>query len=163
MYSSSLFSQITTPTRLSPRSKTLIENILNTDNTEDTISGNILTTISDHLAQFIMYSIEQLKCDNEMDIYKWSFNNFTPKDFQRDLENINWDGVLNIDENKANQSFDRFFNVFETLSDTHAPLKKLTNTEVKLHMKPWLTNGIKTSVRHRDKLYKIFQELRIAS
>ena len=52
--------QITTPTNLSLRSKTLIDNIFTTHNTEDTISGNILTTISGHLARFIFYPIEQL-------------------------------------------------------------------------------------------------------
>ena len=74
---------------MSPRSKTLTDNIFITDNTEDTISGNILPTISDHLAQFILYPMEQLKRDNKMDIYKRSFKNFKPQDFQRDLENIN--------------------------------------------------------------------------
>ena len=69
VYSSSLVPQKTTPTCLSPRSKTLFDNIFTINNTEDTISGKILTTISDHLAQFILYPIEQLKCDNKMDIY----------------------------------------------------------------------------------------------
>ena len=73
VYSSSLVPQITTPSR--PRSKTLTDNIFTTENTEDIISRNILTTISDHLAQFISYPIEQFKCDNGMDIYKRSFKN----------------------------------------------------------------------------------------
>ena len=55
-----------------------------------------------------------------------------------------------------NQSFDRFFNVFEYVLDTHTSLKKFTDTEVKLYLKPWLTNGIMTSVRQKDKLYKKF-------
>ena len=67
---------------------------------------------------------------------KGSFKNFKPQDFQRDLENINLDRTLKIDENQTSQSFDRFFNVFETLLDTRVPLKKLTNTEVKLNLKP---------------------------
>ena len=58
VYLSFLAPQITTRTRLSPRSKTLVDNIFTTDSTEDFISGNILTTISDHLAQFILYPIE---------------------------------------------------------------------------------------------------------
>ena len=66
VYSSSLVPQITTPTRLSPRSKTLIDNIFTTDNTE-----NILTTIFDHLAQFILHPIKQLKRDNKMDMDKF--------------------------------------------------------------------------------------------
>ena len=106
------------------------------------------------MAQFILYPIGQLKRDNKVDIYKRSFKNFKPQDFQRDLENINWDRALKIDENETNQSFDTFFNVFETLLDAHVPLKKLTNKEVKLHLKPWLTIAIMTSIRQRDKLYK---------
>ena len=102
MYSSSLVPQITTHTHLSPRSKTLIDNIFTTDNSEDAISGNILTTISDHLAQFILYPTEQLKRDNKMDIYKRSFKNFKPQDFQRDLQNINWDRALKINKNQTN-------------------------------------------------------------
>ena len=108
------------------------------------------------MAQFILYPIGQLKRDNKVDIYKRGFKNFKPQDFQRDLENINWDRALKIDENETNQSFDTFFNVFETLLDAHVPLKKLTNKEVKLHLKPWLTNGIITSIRQKDKLHKIF-------
>ena len=154
VYSYSLVPKITTPTCFSPRSKTLIDNVF-------TISGYTLTTISDHLAQFIMYLIDQLKRDNKMDIYEWSFKNFKPQDFQRDLENINWDRALKINKNQTIQSFERFFNVLETLLDASAPLKKLTNKEVKLHLKPWLTNGIMTSIRQKDKLYKNFQELMI--
>ena len=106
------------------------------------------------MAQFILYPIGQLKRDNKVDIYKRSFKNFKPQDFQRDLENINWDRALKIDENETNQSFDTFFNVFETLLDAHVPLKKLTNKEVKLHLKPWLTIAIMTSIRQRDKLHE---------
>ena len=58
VYLSFLAPQITARTRLSPRSKTLVDNIFTTDSTEDFISGNIFTTISDHLAQFILYPIE---------------------------------------------------------------------------------------------------------
>ena len=43
VYSSSLIPQITTPTHLSPRSKTLIDKIFTNDNTEDNISGNVLS------------------------------------------------------------------------------------------------------------------------
>ena len=85
-----------------------------TDNTKDAISGNILTTIFDHLAK--------VKCDN----YKRSFKNFKPQDFQKDLEILHGIGFLdNIDKKQTKQSFDRFFNVFETLLVKHAPLKKV--------------------------------------
>ena len=47
MYSSSLLPRITSPTRISTKSKTLIGNIFSTDSPEESISGNIITSISD--------------------------------------------------------------------------------------------------------------------
>ena len=54
---SPLVSQIMMTTHLRPISKTLIDNIFDIDNTGDTISENILATISGHLQQFILFPI----------------------------------------------------------------------------------------------------------
>ena len=48
-YSSFLLPQITSPTHIGTKSKTLIDNIFSTDSPVEPISGNILTSISDHL------------------------------------------------------------------------------------------------------------------
>ena len=61
MYSSSLNPQITSPTRISTKSKTLIDNIFSTDSPEEPISENIITSISDHLAQFLLFPVEKTK------------------------------------------------------------------------------------------------------
>ena len=54
MYENFLLPYISSPTRVTPRSQTLINNIFS--NIEDeTISGNITTTISDHYAQFTLF------------------------------------------------------------------------------------------------------------
>ena len=65
MYSSSLLHQITSPTRISTKSKTLIGNIFCTDSPEKPISGNIITSISDHLAQFLLFPMEKSKGSKE--------------------------------------------------------------------------------------------------
>ena len=48
----------------------------------------------------------------------------------------------------------------ETVLDAYASPKELTIKEVKLHLKPGLTNGIMTSVRQKDKLYKNFSRVK---
>ena len=48
-YSSFLLPQITSPTHIGTKSKILIDNIFSTDSPVEPISGNILTSISDHL------------------------------------------------------------------------------------------------------------------
>ena len=55
MYSSSLSPQISIPSRITPRSKTLIDNIFSNSADESSISGNLSYSIPDHLAQFLIY------------------------------------------------------------------------------------------------------------
>ena len=50
IYSTSLIPQITSPTKITPRLKTVIDKIFSTDANAETLSGNIVTNISDHLA-----------------------------------------------------------------------------------------------------------------
>ena len=61
-FNTSLVPKVTTPTHLSPRSKILIDNIFTTNNTKYTISGNIITIISNNLAQFEVENPHNLYC-----------------------------------------------------------------------------------------------------
>ena len=36
------------------------------------------------------------------------------------------------------------------------PLKRLTKREIKQQYKPWITNGIRKSIKRREKYYKKF-------
>ena len=53
MYASSFYPTINTPTRVTATSKTLIDNIFYNDFTEKIVAGNITTSISDHLTQYL--------------------------------------------------------------------------------------------------------------
>ena len=68
MCSSSLLPQIT-PTHIGTKSKTLIDNIFSTDSPEEPISGNIITSISNHLAQFLLFPIHKTKGSKKKEIY----------------------------------------------------------------------------------------------
>ena len=52
--SSGLRTSISKPTRITPTSKTLIDNIFTSNISSPSISGNIICSISDHLPQFIL-------------------------------------------------------------------------------------------------------------
>ena len=54
MYTNFLLPYITIPTRVTTHSKTLIDNIFSNNIEDGLISGNIITTISDHYAQFLL-------------------------------------------------------------------------------------------------------------
>ena len=71
IYASSL-----SPTRVNPRSKTLIDNTFSTDTNEKVTSGNILASISYHLSQFLLFPLSQTNRDKKKEIYKRTFKNF---------------------------------------------------------------------------------------
>ena len=54
IYASFLLPHISTPSRVTPCSETLIDNIFPNNIKDGSISGNIITTISDHCAQFLL-------------------------------------------------------------------------------------------------------------
>ena len=68
MFSASLTPQITVPTRLTVRSKTLIDNIFTNSVEENTISGNLECCISDHLAQSLDFLSQKLLAQNNQKI-----------------------------------------------------------------------------------------------
>ena len=96
IYSTSLIPQITSPTRITPRSKTLIDNIFSTDASVETLSGNIVTNISDHLAQSLSFPVKQAPHKKKNEIYKRQYKNFNAGQFIRDLRNINWQEALQL-------------------------------------------------------------------
>ena len=73
-----------------------------------------------------------------------------------DLRNINLQEALEINKKETNMSFIKFFDIFELLLDSHAPLKKLSSSEAKFYLKPWITPGIQKSMKVKDRLRKKF-------
>ena len=54
MHSNFLLPYISSPSRVTPRSQTLIDNIFSNKIEEESFSGNITTTVSDHCTQFLL-------------------------------------------------------------------------------------------------------------
>ena len=46
-----------------------------------------------------------------------------------------------------NKFFSSFYNKYCTIVNKHAPMKKLSNCNVKQLSKPWITNGIRGRLR----------------
>ena len=65
MYTNSLLPYISTPTRVTAHSKTLINNIFSNNIEDGLISGNITTTITDHYAQFLLEKDINLQHNNQ--------------------------------------------------------------------------------------------------
>ena len=146
---------ITYPTRITTTTSTLIDNIFsNTLNFFEGTSGNLTINISDHLAQFLIIPDDCQKSSKKHNLFKRDTKNFDRENFILDLLDIDWITTISVDKNDTNHSFNSFETKINFLIDTYLPLKKLTNKERNLQIKPWITPGICKSIQRRDKLYK---------
>ena len=141
---------ITLPTRVTEKSATLTDNIF-TNNYEH--NCNITTYISDHLPQFLI--IEDLKQTPNKEIPTISFRNyknFSDDAFKDELRELDWSLVT--ENSEVNLGFNTFVRLVNRILDKHAPIKVIEKKENKITSKPWITRGIKTSMKIRDKFYK---------
>ena len=78
--------------------------------------------------------------------------NFANEDFQATLENEE------ITDFSDTQDTDNMYNIFQTkllkAIDKHAPYKTLSQKEVKMRKKPWITKQILTKIREKSKAYE---------
>ena len=149
-----LLPYISTPSRVTTHSRTLIDNIFSNNIEDGLISGNIISTTSDHYAQFLLLKNMKIKQKETTDIYSHDFKIFDEAQFESELYNTDWKSVLEINKKDVNFSFSKFFETFNNLLQKHAPIKKLSNKDKKTMKKPWITKGILKSIEKKNRIYR---------
>ena len=143
------------PTRLTSKSHTLIDNIFSNINEECT-SGNIFNTISYHLGQFLIIPNCSYSYNSKKEIFQRVFKNFKEQNFLSDLNKLDWNSLLSDCKQDVDLSYKRFLDKITKLLDIHAPVKKLSHKEKKNLFKPWLTKGTLQSIKLKNILYMKF-------
>ena len=143
------------PTRITPHSKTLIDNIFsNIPNFSQGKSGNITLSLSDHLAQFLVIPLGTSFAPPKVSKFKRDTKNFDRENFFLDLLSIDWNEVINVEKRDPNHSFMQYFSTINSLIDKYMPLVEMTPKEIKLKSKPWITVEILKMINEREKLHK---------
>ena len=109
MYASSFYPTINTPTRITATSKILIDNIFYNTVTKNILAGNVATSISDHLTQFLITTNDKKSLPEKEQIGIRTYRNYTKDKFLIDLKQINWSNYLKSNQNDPHQSFELFF------------------------------------------------------
>ena len=144
---------ISSPTRITSTSATLIDNIFTNDYDNAFTSGNLVTTLSDHLAQILIVLIRNTTRHKEpKKVYRDFQKILRNKDIiSRYLQNTNWDTELQLNLGNTNISTEKFISKINNLINDWAPLKELSNAKQKLQNKPWITKGILKSIKNKNK------------
>ena len=88
------------------------------------MSGNIVTTISDHYAQFLVLLNLNKRNPTNSEIYLQDFKKLNKNNLERDLVNTNWDAILEVNNRDVHKSFESFIITVSSIVSEFAPLKK---------------------------------------
>ena len=148
---------INLPTRFCDTTATLIDHIMikvPRKLIQSKVSaGNLLTDITDHLPNFVFINTK-IKINNKRP-YVRLFTKRKIAKFLADTENISPMVSLQnstLTHEIASDSYREFITNFKNLLDQYFPLVKLSRSKAK--NKPFVTSGIRVSIKHRDKLYQ---------
>ena len=147
-----LIPTIDKPTRVHKHSATLIDNIFVNNPEQVEFSGNIVTDVTDHFSQFcIMKSVRSSRIKRIRK--KRDFSRLSADAFKKDVSCINWNAAVNNSDNDVNKSFSSFFKKLNHIINKHAPVKAVSKRKLKQLYKPWITRGLKKSIKIKNKLF----------
>ena len=148
---------ISLPTRFCETTPTLIDHIMVKVPQKiiqtKVSSGNMIADITDHLPNFTFINTNIIP--NNIRPYVRLYTKRKSEKFSSEITNIpslvslNGENLSHLD---ANVSYTEFITNLKRLLDQYFPLVKLSRSKAK--NKPFVTPGIKVSIKHRDKLYK---------
>ena len=153
LQSFSLIPTIDKLTRVHNNSATVIDNIFTSNVQEEIISGSIISDISDHFTQFCITRsvIEKGQTDHLIRDY----SHFSEENYLNDLLQVDWARVVPEVETDVDKLFSRFYNKLNKLINKHAPLKPISKLKSKMFSQPWITRGLRKSIRIKNKLLSL--------
>ena len=107
MVSHYLLPHILHPTRVTDHSATIIDNIFSNNVESDTVSGNILSQITDHFPQFLIIKNIAMDC-SKVALFQHDYSKFSEERFLDDFKKLSWEDLY--DENLNRFGIDNFFN-----------------------------------------------------
>ena len=131
-------------TCVTEHNSSLTDNIFSNYIIDDTKSGDILLTLSEHFSQFLSLR-ERLGYGKLRRIQ----HDHSIEEFRGDVSIQNW----NINLNNANDLFLGLNLKIQWCVDWHTPIKQLTPKEVKLANRPWITPEISKMIKIRNKTF----------
>ena len=142
------------PTRITPKSSTLIDHMyyyIGRKHKEGTkiLSGNFLEDISDHLANYTIICNTKSQTNRERPFVR-IFSQKNKQKFTGYLQNCIFDEVIST--NDANTAYNKFITIVQSAFEDSFPFTRLSRARAK--DKVWITAALRKSSKIKSKLYK---------
>jgi len=150
-----LIPAITRPTRITPDSSTLIDNIFTNAWPKLIESTIIISDLSDHLPVLACFAFNNSKKRTLNSYDHRIVNEERLEQFKTLLADSDWDPVMTTSkEGDANGAYELFLNIYKNAYDKAFPLaSKKSNSNVPKFKQPWMTTGLLKSSKKKASLY----------
>ena len=138
---------ITTPTRESKSSSSLIDHICTNSSEKVSQSGVIESGISDHFIIFCTRKRIREYIGKHKSINIRSLKNYNEEIYRENLRHTDWTPVYSSYD--SNDTVEKFNTILTQIIDDNAPLK---NIHIKNGTQPWINNEILEAMHERDKV-----------
>ena len=159
LYANSYLPMITRPTRVTQKPATLIDNIFtnNVSSTDHYLNGILLNDITDH---FSVYHItnKTVQSKETICIHRRKMNDSCKQEFLNNLNTCDWNHAMDTDN--AQEAYTKFSQTYQSIYDRCFPkyvVKKRYDNKI-----PWLSDALRKSINHKNKLYKKAKKYRTA-
>jgi hypothetical protein len=152
LHSFSFLPMIDKPTRITAETTSLIDNIFTNTHTQSHTAGILIADISDHYPVFCVTEHTLPDQPSGMITYRALSEN-NKQVFLETISTTDWSSVTS--ETDAQASYSAFVQILVDHYNACFPLKHRPPNRSDLN--PWLTRGIKKSIRVKNKLYRHFR------
>lgn len=154
MYANSFLPLINRPTRITDQSSTIIDNIFcnNLSICPEQASGLLYTDLSDHLPVFVV-TFNNVECNRTKVVRKRICGQNNISEMKGMLECHDWDDVITVSQ--CQEAYSKFDQIVSSCYDATCPFKSVTLN--KKNNKPWVTKGMKKSIKQKNKLYHMYK------
>ena len=135
---------ISTPTRVTEHSSTLIDVIMRSNSDVVSKSGVLETCISDHFVVYLSLNLKLPKPPPKF-VCARSYRHYNPAVFNEDLSLVQWEQMYLIDD--VNEKLDFFNGRFLNILEVHTPIKNLRMRNCR---SPFVNKEIKALMSSRD-------------
>jgi hypothetical protein len=156
IHSNGFLQIISKATRITGESFSLIDHILCKNNDSTTLTGTLVTDISDHFMNFVCLPTNHKTKTDTSTKYMRSFSLQNMTNFRNALNNLRWHNVYASDD--VNVSFNNFWDTFSTIYDLHFPLTKFKLNRNQHSLNDFMTSALLVS-RRRNLNYTNFHLL----
>lgn len=158
MYSDSFFPLITKPTRITDSSSTLIDNIYCNNVNIFTLSGILVSDISDHFPVVCSSTCDSPETYKDKSyVLKRHTSGGNYNRFIAELNNFNWQHLYS--KNDVNEACNFLTDVINDIYEKNCPIIRSIIMKSRKR-KPWITPGIFKSITTKKRLYKLYVQNR---